>query len=474
MTVSFPHRILGLALALWIALLSVPAEAAPKTSPAYEPPRDFAVKAAEYMRARVHVTGFSGAVLVAHHGEPILREGYGLASQEYEIANTPKTKFRLGSLTKQFTAASVLLLEQRGKLKVSDPVGRHLPDWPTPWAEVTLHHLLSHTSGLPPIAVPALIDVSGLVRPAPPTPPRGLKDLIRPGEAVQALEFKPGEKFAYNNIAYMILGFVIEKVSGKSYSEFLRDEVFRPLGMKDTGCEEPGMILKQRADGYTSVGGTLATAGYVDMRFPYAAGNVYSTADDLLVWDRVLASDRLLGPAAKDKLFAPVQAGYAYGWWVQTKFTRKVQWHRGNVNGFVAIMVRYPEEGLLIVVLSNVERTQVLAVSNELAAIALGEPYQLPHEWNEAHIDPATFDTYVGTYHKSGLPDDTFEFAREEKQLLVKIPNAGSFPVFPESSTRLFARALEFDLSFVMDEKAGGVRVVIRNQGEESLWVRAK
>lgn len=461
-------------LAACSALLAVPAEAVFGQLDAYKPPPDFAVKAAEYMRARIQVTGFSGAVLVAHQGDPILREGFGMASQEYEIPNTPKTEFRLGSLTKQFTAAAILLLEQRGKLKVSDPVSRFLPDWPTAWAEVTLHHLLSHTSGLPPLDVPAPMDVSGLVRPVLPTPPSGIKDLLRPSEEVKALEFKPGERFAYDNVGYIILGLVIERVSGKTYAEFLRDEIFRPLGMADTGCEEPRLILKQRASGYTAAEGTLAPASFVDMRFPSAAGNVYSTVDDLLAWDRALESGRVLGDRAQEELFTPAKADYAYGWWVQTRFKRKVQWHRGNVNGFVAIMVRYPVEGLLIVVLSNVEGTQVLAMANELSAIALGEPYELPRQRHEVQIDPAAFDGYVGKYHKSGTPDDTFEFAREAKQLLIKIPNAGSFQVFPESSTRVFAKALEFDLRFVKDERDGGVRVLIRNQGEESIWVKVQ
>src|SRR5262245_36037623 len=235
----------------------------PKPGDGYKLPSDFAAQVVKYIQERVRVTGFSGAVLVARDGRPVLREGYGLANHEYDIANTPKTKFRLASVSKQFTAAAILLLEERSKLKVGDPVSKYLSDWPKAWDEVTLHHLLSHTGGLPGLTTQALSDVSGLSRATPP-PFRSIRDLHKPGEELKPLDFKPGAKFHYDNNGYVVLGMVIEKVSGKPYSEFMREEIFRPLGMTDTGCEEPTMILKQRASGYARVDGTVVNAAYVD------------------------------------------------------------------------------------------------------------------------------------------------------------------------------------------------------------------
>jgi CubicO group peptidase (beta-lactamase class C family) len=463
-------------LVLTIALSSIHAFAQTNDSKLradFKLPSNFAEKAAKYMRERVRVTGFSGAVIVAHEGRPLFREGYGLANHELNVANTPKTKFRLGSVTKQFTAAAVLLLEERGKLKVADPVNKYLSDWPKAWDEVTIHHLLSHTGGLPRLTTRALTDVSGLSR-GTPLPFRAISDLYKPGEELQQLDFKPGEKFAYINHGYIVLGMVIEKISGKPYCGFMRDEVFRPLGMTDTDCEEPGMILKQRASGYTGVDGTTANAGYIDMRFPGGAGAIFSTVDDLLLWDRVLASDRLLTAGARAKLFQSVKRDYAYGWWVQTKFKRKTQWHRGTVSGFMAMIARYPDERLFIAVLSNFEGTQVRAIATELAAIAFGEKYELPSEHKGIKVEPGTYDAYVGRYSKDGDPQDAFAVVRDGSKLMMQIPPGHTvFEIFPESPVQFFAKGREYYLTFVKSDEGKVTHVLIRNDGEESRWTKS-
>jgi CubicO group peptidase (beta-lactamase class C family) len=305
-------------------------------------------------------------------------------------------------------------------------------------------------------------------------PFRSIRDLHKPGEELQLLDFKPGERFAYNNNGYIALGMVIEKVSGKPYCEFMREEVFRPLSMTDTGCEEPNMILKQRGSGYTRIDGIVANAGYVDMRFPGGAGAISSTVDDLLLWDRILTSDRLLSDGARAKLFTMVKGDYAYGWWVQTKFKRKAQWHRGNVSGFVAMLARYPEERLVIAVLSNFDRTQVRATATELAAIAFGEKYEFPREHKEIKIEPSTYDAYVGKYSKDGQPDDTFAIARNGSRLMMQIPPGQSvFEIFPESPVQFFAKWGEYYLTFVKDDEGKVTHVMIRNEGEESRWMRS-
>jgi CubicO group peptidase (beta-lactamase class C family) len=426
------------------------------------------------MEARVRVSGFSGAVLVAHAGRPLFRKAYGMANHDFGIPNTPRTRFRLGSVTKQFTAAAILLLQERGQLKVTDPIARYLPDWPAAWREVTIHHLLTHTAGLPRLTSPTQTDVSGLTRPAPAARFRSLRELYTPGEELQPLDFKPGEKFAYSNIGYIVLGILIEKLSGKPYAEFMREEIFRPMGLTDSGCEETGQILERRASGYTRVDGRLTGAAYVDMRGPGGAGALYSTVDDLLLWDRILASDRFLPGPARETLFTPGLANYAYGWWVPPgQFNRKVQWHRGNISGFVAIITRYPAEDLFVAVLSNVDRTPVRAVANELSAILLGEPYELPYERKEVKIDPAAADAFLGEYRKVGEPGDTFRFARDGDRFRVEIPNVAGFDVFPESPVRFFAKSIDFQLTFVRDEKGGVDHVRVRRDGEEVRWLRA-
>jgi CubicO group peptidase (beta-lactamase class C family) len=472
---------LCLLIALFAATASLRADEQAREGTRFKLPAEFRAKAAEYVAARARVTGFSGAVLVARAGRPVFREGYGQANVDFDQPSTPRTKFRIGSVTKQFTAAAILLLQQRGRLKITDPVSQYLPDWPKPWAEVRIQHLLTHTGGLPRLTTQALRDVSGFTRPAPPSRFGRLSDWYVPGEERQPLDFKPGEKFDYSNVGYLTLGLVIEKVSGRPYADFVREQIFAPLGMTDTGCEEPRQILKQRASGYTRVDasgqaqveGRLIGADFVDLHFPAAAGAIYSTVDDLLIWDRILASDRLLSASSRETLFTPVLSNYACGWWVQTQFGRKVEWHRGNIAGFVAIIARYPKEDLFVAVLSNVDRTPVKAIASELAAIAFGEPYQLPHFHKEIKLDSATLDAYLGKYHKAGQPDDTFVLARSGNALSVQFPWGDSFEVFPETPERFFARSIEFELTIVKNGKGAVDHLLIRHEGEQFRWERS-
>ena len=434
---------------------------------------DFAIKTAEYMRTRVRVSGFSGAVLVARGGKVIFRQSYGLANHEFGIPNTPTTKFRAGSAGKQFTAAAILLLEQRGKLKVSDNVHTYLPDWPKAWRDVTIHHLLSHTAGLPRLTTQALLDVSALSR-STPKPFREVGDLFKPGEELQPPDFKPGEGWAYSNVGYVVLGLIIDKVSGKTYCDFFSEEIFRPLGMINTSCEDPDLIVKNRASGYTRVDSALTNASYVDLRMLKGTGTFYTTIDDLMLWDRTLNSDRLLSNSSREKLFTPVRNEYAYGWWVQTKANHKVLWHGGNVSGFVSHIARYPENQLFIAILSNVwsnpDRSQVRAMATELAAIAFGESYELPRKHLRT-ADALNYEPYVGEYRGK----DIFAIAREGERLMFQFPPGQSvFEIVPESATQFFWQGREFYLTFVKDDNGKVTHVVVSNEGEIGRWTKSR
>lgn len=346
-----------------VAVLAAAVLAAPVKLPA-----DFADKAAAYMAAQVAVNEFAGVVLVAVDGRPAFRRAYGRANRDWDVPNTPDTKFRIGSVTKQFTAAAVLLLEQRGKLSVSDPVGKHLPDVPEAWAKVTLLQLMSHTGGVPehsPLAAPG-----------------GMAADLSPARTIglvkgKPLDFAPGEKHRYSNTGYVLLGMVVEAASGAEYGAFLRAEVFDPLGMADTGVERPRQVLPGRATGY---GGDAArpSVPYLSMSWPHAAGAMYSTAGDLLRWDRALTDDRLLGPAARKTLVTPVKDGYACGVVVGEAFGRPTVWHNGRVPGSRAYLLRFPDAGLCVVVLTNHDWNSPERVGTDLAGIALGRKVEPP------------------------------------------------------------------------------------------------
>ena len=217
---------------------------------------------------------FMGAVLVAQDGKVLLSRGYGHANLEWNIPNTPAIKFRLGSVTKQFTAAAILLLEERGRLSIDDPVKKHLPDAPAAWDPVTIRHLLTHTSGIPSFT--GFPDY------------RSFKMFSTPAEKIVAsfldkpLEFQPGEKWNYSNSGYVLLGHLIERISGGTYEKFIQDSIFTPLAMADSGYDSNRTVIPRRAAGYSPSPAGPVNADFINMTVPHAAGALYSTTEDLL------------------------------------------------------------------------------------------------------------------------------------------------------------------------------------------------
>ena len=246
-----------------------------------------------------------GTVLVARGDEILLNKGYGQANVEWNIPNTPATKFRLGSLTKQFTAASILLLEERGKLAIEDPLSKHMADVPAAWSAITLHHLLTHTSGIPNVTS---LPEFATYQPFATTVEKTIA-LVRD----KPLDFAPGDRMSYSNSGYLVLSHLVERISGQSYETFLTANILDPLGMKDTGLDSNATIIPRRAAGYTSSATGLVNAGFVHMSVPHGAGAMYSTTEDLLRWERGLFGGKVVSAASLRKMTTPFKNNYAFG-----------------------------------------------------------------------------------------------------------------------------------------------------------------
>ena len=231
---------------------------------------------------------FNGSALVAKDGEVILKKGYGMANMEWDIPNSPNTKHRLGSITKQFTAMLILQLASDGKLDLQAPITTYLPEYPkTTGDQITTHHLLTHTAGIPNYtSFPKFFEEDSRDPYSPEEFTKKFQDM--------ELEFTPGERFNYSNSGYFLLGLLVEKLSGKTYEEMLTEHIFSPLGMKDSGFDHHSNILKNRATGYEKNGSEFINAPYLDMSIPYAAGSLYSTVEDLYLWDQALYTNKLL------------------------------------------------------------------------------------------------------------------------------------------------------------------------------------
>lgn len=323
---------------------------------------------------------FNGAALVAENGKVILKKGFGSANMEWNIPNQTDTKFRLGSISKQFTAFLIVKLAEEGKLKLDVPITTYLPDYPKATGDkITIHHLLTHTSGIP--------NYTSL--------PNFFKDQSRnpytPEEFVKTfsslpLEFTPSEKFNYSNSGYFLLGYIIEKVSGKSYEQYLQETILDPLKMVNSGYDHGEVILKNRAAGYEKRGKKIRNAPYLDMSIPYAAGSLYSTVEDLYLWDQALYTNKLLSSKSMESLFTPyIKAGkgsYGYGWFIEEAdgATGKVKVieHGGGINGFNTIIYRIPGDKNLIVLLNNTGGTVLNEISQSIRAILYNQSFKAP------------------------------------------------------------------------------------------------
>jgi len=402
---------------------------------------------------------FMGSTLVARGSEVLFSRSYGSANLEWEIPNTPTTRFRLASVSKQFTAAAVLMLEDRGKLRIEDPIRKHLPEVPVAWEKITIFHMLTHTSGIPNIGSA--------------TPGAGFsstsQNVLRFLD--KKLDFEPGTSWNYSNNGYILLGYLIERVSGKSYEEFLEENIFKPLGMKDSGYDSSTRIIPRRAVGYSSSPNGSVIAPYIHMSVPHAAGALYSSTEDLLRWNLGLFGGKVLSPAALQKMITPFKNDYALGLQVHRVNGRKAIDHTGSINGFNTMLIYYPEEKLTIASLGNLNGPAPAQIAMRLASIAHGDKVTFDSERTEITLGPDVIGRYAGTYQVA--PGSAYVITLDKNQLSSKFGNQPLLPIFPESETTFFAKAVNAQFEFSGSDAEGRpMQLTHRQNGRETVAKR--
>lgn len=349
---------------LQVAQPTQPPPTVQPTSPPPATPRPAADIAAEidvFLNKLAKNGLFSGNVLVARNGEIIFHKAYGLADRDKQRPITNQTRFYLASLTKQFTAAAIMLLEQEGKLKVQDSVCQYLPHCPDDWKPITIHHLLTHTAGLP--------YAPGLPYSKP----------VSPAELRAAIERVPllresGKLFEYSDVGYILAGLTIEQVSGQPYGEFLQEHIFGPIGMSNTGYGDGG---EQLAVGYAT---TSIKAARFEPTVDHGAGGVYSTAEDLLKWDQALYTDTPLAAANRECMFTPYTVAttfgpdieYGYGWFITGEQEYQVISHGGTAPGFQTELARHINDHITVIVLANLEASSSADITERILSIIFG------------------------------------------------------------------------------------------------------
>lgn len=365
---------------------------------------------------------FSGSVLVARRGYVILAKGYGLANREWNIPATSKTRFRIASLSKHFTAMLIMQLKQVGKLDLNAPITKYLTWYPKEIGDkVTIHHLLTHTSGIPNYTNrPDFFTV--ISRQEFPT-----KTFVEK-YCADALEFTPGTKFSYSNTGYFILGAVIEAITHKKYGEVLKEQIFDVIGMKSSGNDDPVEIIPDRAMGYENPYGTYENARFINNASTIgAAGSIYSTVEDFYIWDRALYSDKLLSAENKKIMFSPFLSHYAYGIGVEKilitneKDSLLLMAHTGGINGFRSKILRIIDTEEVIVVFSNTSddytTTDVSTIALNVLLAMHGHPCSkpLPHIVTETAKRVLKGSASEGiAFFKSAKRSDTYDFTNAE------------------------------------------------------------
>lgn len=373
-----------------------------------------------------------GAVVLVAQGDRILhRKAYGLADLEMGIALAPEMIFRIGSITKQFTSVAILYLEEEGKLSLNDPLSRYIPDYPR-GDEVNIEHLLTHTSGIYSFTSSPRFwsEVSKIDSPFD-----SLMDLF----IHEPYDFNPGENFRYNNSAYVLLGYVIEKITNTTYSAFLDSVIFRPLGMSSTQYDSTQKIINNRARGYAKAGEDWTNAEHISMNHPHAAGALVSTVDDLLIWHRALISNRILSSKALQKAWSPFylsdgrSVNYGYAWSLTDQFGFEMIEHGGAINGFICRAIYVPSVDIYVVMLTNSEMG-LGGIAYKIAGLAAGKPILplVPITLAQADLSP-----YIGSYmNETG---DTVTIIIEEGLLYHRKGNNGDSTAFyPAGDDRFF------------------------------------
>jgi D-alanyl-D-alanine carboxypeptidase len=336
-------------------------------------PNSIEARAAAVIQPYVSDHAFSGTVLIAKDGKPVFAQGFGQANYELDVPNSRDTKFRIGSITKQFTATAILQLAESGKLGIDDPVSKYYADAPHAWDKITIRHLLTHTSGIPSYTdIPKFFESESRTARTP-------EEIIKLTRD-KPLQFEPGSKFAYDNSGYILLGYIVEKVSGETYAAYVQKHIFDALGMNNSGYDLSDKVIPNRAQGYQFDKGQMINAPFLDMSLPYAAGSLYSTVDDLLIWDQALYDGKPLMPASMRQMFTDYGNKYGFGWVIDQKFGHIHIWHNGGINGFHTVFGRYPDDKLTVVVLSNFVSAPVERIEGELAGLYLATATPPPTE----------------------------------------------------------------------------------------------
>jgi CubicO group peptidase (beta-lactamase class C family) len=457
-------RTTDVTIALHLALLL------PLDTRALDKPFNLAAKVDQLFGGVVQSNQPGAAVLIARNGAILLQKGYGLAQVEMRAPITSETRFRIGSITKQFTSAAILKLAEDGKLSLDDPLSKFVPDWPR-GHQVTLRHLLTHTSGIHNFT--AKPDFKARVR-----DPIPLAKLIASFKN-DPYDFEPGEKYSYCNSGYVLLGFIVETVSGQPYESYLRKTFFERCGMKDTGVYRSGTAPSAEALGYSYENEVIQQSVDWDMSNVAGSGALYSTGRDLFRWNEALFGQKVLSAASLQTAFTvgvlkgddpshPEDTGYGCGWAIDRLNGAREVSHGGELAGFGSYLLRLPDYYLTVVVLLNcvpqLPNLQQWALAREIARLALG-PELPPHEIPKiADVPLSALQAITGQYNLGN--GQLMTVTMETNHVFAEITGRKRFEIFPRSDRNFFVTDNNAEATFVKNATNEVIKAILRQGGD--------
>lgn len=415
-------------------------------------------KVDNYIEAYMQMNQFSGTILIAKNDQILANKGYGYANHAFNIENTPQTKFRIASLTKGFTAVVIMQLIENDKLNLDDKLIKFIHDFPR-GDEISIEHLLTMTSGIPNHTDFDDFNIERRVF---------QHSILETIEIIKSkpLEFTSGTQFEYSNSNYILLGLIIEQIAGMSYAEYVKQNIFTPLEMDNSGYEEPEIIIEHMACGYRLKNDKIINAKYRDMSNAHASGALYSTVEDLYKWDRALYTEKLISNESKELMFTPAKANYGFGWGIVDVFNHKMIAHTGEIDGFTSNISRFIDDDICIIILSNFEHTPMNRINIDLISMVFDREYTIPEVVKVIKLSESVLQEYVGKYEYS--PNLIFDISCSDGKLFCQLTGQPKFELAPISDSEFILRAVDAKILFSKNTK-NEIDKLILLQGDQKI-----
>jgi len=393
-------------------------------------------KIAALIAKSVDLYRFNGSILVSKNGKIVFEKGYGYQDIQNKIQNTPNTIFQVGSATKQFTASVVLKLVELQKLSLDDKISIYFPGLKR-GNEITIKNLLTHTSGLSEIFRDTSFNKENKARPIS-------KEKLLSYFIDKPLYFNPGTQYSYCNSGYILLGLIIEKVSGKTYEQNVRDYILKPLKMLHTGFDYGGLKSKNKALGYTRFSRTGSTSSMPwDSTATYSAGSLYSTIHDLYLWHKGLLNNKVITKKSLAEAYTPFLEGYGLGCFIDTIYRKKVISHGGNIEGFTSYFGRIEEDNVCVILLNNIYNREIESIGTSVLAILYNKPFSF---FDEIKLDADYLQKYVGNYEIN--TDYHIQITRLDDHLYARIQKEPKFEIVADKQNSFFVKDEDIRIKF--------------------------